>query len=222
MCYRHKRNSPVQLAYSKQGGAFEPQPEALDSPYIADNTHFSEWRTDCDEKNVMRRVWVAVFILGVAGVSAWAQFPAPNVPPTTPPFFPPNASQSTAQNRPPNYPPAQNGVPVQSSAPDADSANHGVARLSMMAGGVQVAHGNMGELAGAVMNAPLLTEDRVLTDAGGRAEVQFDGANLIRVAGSSEVRMGDLQYKHYQVQIAQGLVTFRVLHDNDAQVEIST
>ena len=44
----------------------------------------------------------------------------------------------------------------------------------------------------------------------------------VRVAGSTELRMGDLQYKRFQVQIAQGLVTFRVLRDNDAQVEIST
>jgi hypothetical protein len=64
--------------------------------------------------------------------------------------------------------------------------------------------------------------DRVLTGDGSRAEVQFDGANLVRLAPSTEVRMGDLQYRRYQVQIAQGLVTLRVLRDSDAQMEIST
>ncbi len=91
-----------------------------------------------------------------------------------------------------------------------------------MNGSVSVSHGDAGQMAGAVVNAPLVTSDRVLTGADGRAEVEFDGANLVRVAGSTELRMGDLQYKRFQVQIAQGLVTFRVLRDNDAQVEIST
>ena len=91
-----------------------------------------------------------------------------------------------------------------------------------MNGGVSVAHGNAGELAGAAINAPLVTSDRVLTGANARAEVQFDAANMARLAPSTEVRMGELEYKRYQVQIAQGLVTFRVLRDNDAQVEIST
>ena len=39
---------------------------------------------------------------------------------------------------------------------------------------------------------------------------------------SSEVRLSQLDYKRYQVQIAQGTVTFRVMRTNDAQVEIST
>ena len=103
-----------------------------------------------------------------------------------------------------------------------DAPDHGVARLSLINGNVSVAQGDSNELAGAVMNAPVVAGDRVLTGEGSRAEVQFDGVNLIRLAPSTEVRMGDLQYHRYQVQIAQGLVTFRVLRDNDAQVEIST
>jgi uncharacterized protein DUF6600/FecR-like protein len=103
-----------------------------------------------------------------------------------------------------------------------DAPDHGVARLSLINGNVSVAQGDSGELAGALINAPVVAGDRVLTGEGSRAEVQFDGVNLIRLAPSTEVRMGDLQYHRYQVQIAQGLVTFRVLRDNDAQVEIST
>ena len=103
-----------------------------------------------------------------------------------------------------------------------DAPDHGVARLSLINGNVSVAQGDAGELAGAAVNAPVVAGDRVLTGEGSRAEVQFDGANLVRLAPSTEVRMGDLQYHRYQVQIAQGLVIFRVLRDNDAQVEIST
>jgi len=103
-----------------------------------------------------------------------------------------------------------------------DAPDHGVARLSLINGNVSVAQGDSSELAGAAVNAPVVAGDRVLTGEGSRAEVQFDGANVVRLAPSTEVRMGDLQYHRYQVQVAQGLVTFRVLRDNDAQIEIST
>jgi hypothetical protein len=169
----------------------------------------------------MRALWAATSILGLVGLGALAQ----NFPQNGPPGFPPNGPQNYPQYPPQGYP--QSGPPNTSSDPneaatDADSASHGVGRLSLMNGSVSVAHGDAGQMAGAVVNAPLLTGDRVLTGADGRAEVEFDGANLVRVAGSTELRMGDLEYKHFQVQIAQGLVTFRVLRDNDAQVEIST
>jgi len=151
----------------------------------------------------MQRQFAATWILAgaaILGARAWAQGPG----------YPPNA------NDPPNV-----SGPVSNGAPP-DQQAHGVARLSLMNGPVSVAHGNAGDMAGAAVNAPLVTEDRVLTGANGRAEIQFDGFNLIRIAGSTEIRMGDLQYKRYQVQIAQGLVMFRVLRDNDAQIEIST
>jgi FecR protein len=111
---------------------------------------------------------------------------------------------------------------TQQDASDPDAIAHGVARLSLMNGAVSVAHGNAGEMTGAVLNSPLLTEDRLLTSANARAEIQLDGANLVRIAGSTEIRLGDLQYKRYQVQLAQGTITYRVLRDNDAIVEIST
>jgi hypothetical protein len=105
-----------------------------------------------------------------------------------------------------------------------DSPDHGVARLSMVQGNVSIRHGDMGELAPAAMNAPLVTTDRVVTGDQGAAEVQFDFTNMIRVGNSSEIRLSQLEFKHYQVQIAQGTTTFRVMRENDAQtqVEIST
>lgn len=149
----------------------------------------------------MHRTWAISIAIGALALAVRGQ----NIP---------------VQNQPPQAQAGPNGG--AQGGFDADAAAHGVARLSLMNGTVSVAHGNLGEMAGAVVNAPLLTEDRVLTAADGRAEVQLDGANQVRLAGSTEVRMGDLKYKHYQVQIAQGLVMFRVLRDNDAQVEIST
>ena len=104
----------------------------------------------------------------------------------------------------------------------ADAAEHGVARLSLANGSINVIRGDSGESVGATVNEPLVTSDRVSTGEGSRAEVQFDSANMIRLGANTDVRMGDLQYHRYLVQINQGTTLFRVLRDTDAQVEIST
>src|SRR5208283_5522155 len=123
----------------------------------------------------MRGLWAATLLLGLVGFAALAQ----NFPQNSPPSFPPNGPQGYPQYPPQGHP--QNGPPNTSSDPneaatDADSAGHGVGRLSLMDGSVTVAHGDAGQMAGAVVNAPLVTSDRVLTGADGRAEVEFDGA----------------------------------------------
>jgi hypothetical protein len=123
------------------------------------------------------------------------------------------------QGRGPQGQPPQGQVPQ---AGDPGDAEHGVARLSLFQGNVSVRHGDAGELTAAAINAPLVATDRVVTGDVGRAEVQFDAMNMIRLGPASEVRLSELQYKSYQVQIAEGTTMFRVLRDNDAQVEIST
>ena len=45
---------------------------------------------------------------------------------------------------------------------------------------------------------------------------------MIRIGANAEVRLSELEFHRYQVQIAQGTTTFRVLRDQVAQVEIST
>ena len=104
----------------------------------------------------------------------------------------------------------------------ADTPNRAVARISIINGVVSVRRGDSGEAVAAALNAPLTSTDRLLTGEGSRAEIQFDAANMIRLAPSTEVRLGDLAYHQYQVQIANGTTLFRVLRDSDAQVEIST
>ena len=120
------------------------------------------------------------------------------------------AGVAAAQN-----PGAQNEDP-------ADAAEHGVARVSLVNGPVSVTHGDAGEPVGSAMNAPLVTTDRIATGDGARAEVQFDAIHFIRLAPNTEIRMGDLQYHRYLLQLTQGTTTFRVLRDNDAKVEVST
>jgi len=49
-----------------------------------------------------------------------------------------------------------------------------------------------------------------------------DRAHFARVAGDSEVRISNLESGHYQLQLAKGLVTYRVLREANGQPEIST
>ncbi len=105
---------------------------------------------------------------------------------------------------------------------EADTPNRAVARISIINGVVSVRRGDSGEAVAAALNAPLTSTDRLLTGEGSRAEIQFDAANMIRLAPTTEVRLGDLAYHQYQVQIAGGTTLFRVMRDNDAQIEIST
>ena len=99
---------------------------------------------------------------------------------------------------------------------DPDSVNRGVARISVMNGDVSVQRGDSGEIVAAAINAPLVVGDRVLTGPNSRAEVQFDLANMIRIASDSEIRLAEIADHRYQIQLARGLATFRVLRASDA------
>lgn len=105
---------------------------------------------------------------------------------------------------------------------DADAPDQGVARISLLNGDVSIRHGDTDDYTAAGLNAPLMTGDRVSTTAGARTEIQFDFANMIRLGPMSEVRMGQLQYRRYQVQVATGTVMFHVTRETDAQVEVET
>jgi FecR protein len=120
--------------------------------------------------------------------------------------------------------PAPQGPPdqVQGQVEDnGDSPEHGVARLSVVQGNVTIKQADTGEESAAVVNGPLMKEDMVLTGDNSRAEVQFDSVNMVRIAPNSQVRFGEVQFHNYALQVAAGTATYRVLRDNDAQVEIS-
>ena len=155
--------------------------------------------------DAMRRLVMSVALLTLsltAGFLVWAQ-----------PF--PQGTQGQQ-----SYP--QQGPPTQVQDDPADAAEHGVGRLSLINGFVGVTRDDSGQPVTASINQPLVTTDRVITGEGSRAEIQFDPGSMIRLASNTEVRMGDLQYRHYLVQISQGTTLFRVLQDTDARIEIST
>ncbi len=126
------------------------------------------------------------------------------------------------------YPPPQDSKAQQypqgtSDAQDiAGDQQHGVARLSIVQGDVNVKLGSTGELVAGAVNAPLVSQDHVQTSPGSRAEVELDYANLIRLAPNTDVGFADLEYHRFQVQLAAGTMIYRVLRDSAAQAEIDT
>src|SRR4051812_44885552 len=95
-------------------------------------------------------------------------------------------------------------------AQDPESSSRGVARLSLINGDVSIRRGDSGDFVAAALNAPLVVGDRVLTGPNSYAEVQFDGANIIRLSSDAEVRLAEMEQRRYQIQLAHGLATFRV------------
>jgi hypothetical protein len=107
-------------------------------------------------------------------------------------------------------------------AQDPDDLKRGVARVSLINGDVTVRRGDSGEWVAGVVNAPLLTDDRIATGANSRAEVQFDSSNVLRIGGNAEVRLAQLESGIYHLEIAKGTVTYRILHASTANAELDT
>lgn len=103
-----------------------------------------------------------------------------------------------------------------------DEPGRGVARISLINGDVSVRRGDSGDWVAAAVNAPLVVPDSIHTGDGSRAEVQLDYANMIRLAANTEVRFSQLEQRRYQVQVARGTLTFSVIRDSDADVDLST
>jgi len=97
-----------------------------------------------------------------------------------------------------------------------------VARLSFMNGEVSMRRGDSGEVIAAALNTPLLANDALLTGNSSRAEIQLDYGKVLRVGPNSEVRFAGLDIHSFQIQVAAGTVTFRVLRSSDSQAEIDT
>lgn len=97
-----------------------------------------------------------------------------------------------------------------------------VARISLTQGDVTVRRGDSGDWVAAVPNAPLLVPDRLVTGPSSRAEMQLDYSNFARIAADSELRLSELEDGRYGIQLAAGTMTYRVLRDLEAEIEIST
>src|ERR1700685_177689 len=97
-----------------------------------------------------------------------------------------------------------------------------VARISIVNGDVSLRRGDSGDVVAAALNGPVMADDRLLTGASGRAEVELDSANMVRIGPNSEVRFTGMDVKSFQVQVGTGTVTFRTLRPSQAQIEVDT
>ncbi|PYX33257.1 MAG: hypothetical protein DMG80_06525 [Acidobacteria bacterium] len=111
---------------------------------------------------------------------------------------------------------AQN-APVQDQAPPKGT---GVARVSLIHGDVSTQRGDSGDWATAVLNAPIVSGDRISTSDNSRVELQLDFANVLRIDARTQANITNLDRTQIQLQIARGLVNYSVLKDSEADVEI--
>src|SRR5262249_29155876 len=105
-------------------------------------------------------------------------------------------------------------------AQDPDDLKRGVARISLINGDVNVRRGDSGDWVAGVINAPLLTDDRISTGPNSRAEIEFDAANVLRIGANADLHLSQLEYTRYQMELGRGTATFRSLHNSDINIEI--
>jgi hypothetical protein len=146
---------------------------------------------------------------------------------------PPPPSGQPGQAAPPPQPgQPQSGQPPQMGEPEAEpggpsgegpaKVDQGVGRISMIHGDVSTQRGDSGTWSAAVLNQPVVNGDKVSTAAGGRAEVQLDYANILRLGSNAQANIANFTHKYIQIQIAQGLVNYSVFGESEAEPEIDT
>ena len=124
------------------------------------------------------------------------------------------------------YPYPQPQQPQTQEPEPPDQPGQPVARLGVINGEASVRRGDSGDWVAAVLNAPLMAGDSISVAPNGSAELQLDYANFLRIGGDSEIRIAQLDLNgRQQIQVSRGLVTWRVLRDDNGliqQSEIST
>ncbi len=107
-------------------------------------------------------------------------------------------------------------------AQDPDDLKRGVARISLINGDVSVRRGDSGDWVAGVINAPLLTNDYVATGPNSRAEIEFDANNVLRLGANAELRLAQLEYSRNQMELAHGVMTYRMLRPSEGNIELDT
>ena len=100
--------------------------------------------------------------------------------------------------------------------------DHGVGRISMIHGAVSTQRGDTGDWSAAILNQPVLGGDKVSTGDGGRAEVQLDFANILRLGSNSKANVANLTKEKIQIQVGQGIANFSVFRESETEPEIDT
>jgi hypothetical protein len=119
----------------------------------------------------------------------------------------------------PTAPTAQPGGP---SGEAAAATDRGVGRISLIHGDVSTQRGDSGDWSAATLNQPMMAGDKLSTGDGGRAELQLDFANILRLGPNSKANIANFTRKNIQIQLGQGIANYTVMKDSDAEPEIDT
>ena len=187
---------------------------------------------------------LTILILAVAGVftaSVQAQTTDEGSGPSEQPSAPmemgqPQPPPPPAQDAQPGRPPAPGQGPDLGKSPQIEpeaqpggpsgegpaKVDQGVGRVSMIHGEVSTQRGDSGDWSAAVLNQPVVNGDKVSTGAGGRAEVQLDFANILRLGSNSQATLANFTKRNIQVQVGQGLVNYSVFGESETEPEIDT
>src|SRR5580693_3819912 len=175
---------------------------------------------------------LSLVLVGALSLSVQAQTTQEGAGPSEQPSAPMEMGQSQApQPPPPGQPPQQPGQPpqlgpeAQPGGPSGEGpakTDQGVGRVSMIHGDVSTQRGDSGTWSAAVLNQPVVNGDKVSTGAGGRAEVQLDYANVLRLGSNAQANIANFTQKYIQVQIGQGLASYSVFGESEAEPEIDT
>jgi hypothetical protein len=108
---------------------------------------------------------------------------------------------------------------AQTEAPQSDP---GVARLSDLAGSVNVRRSDSEDAFAAALNAPLGVGDYITTQDGARAEIEFNYDSLVRVAPGTQIRFVKLDPHAHELQLAEGTVELRIFRGLEAHPVVDT
>ncbi|MGC2020035.1 MAG: hypothetical protein WA654_03145, partial [Candidatus Sulfotelmatobacter sp.] len=157
---------------------------------------------------------LSLLLVGALSLSVQAQTTDEGAGPSEQPSAPmemgqPQAPQPPPPGRPPQQPgqPPQLGQEAQPGGPSGEGpakTDQGVGRVSMIHGDVSTQRGDSGTWSAAVLNQPVMNGDKVSTGAGGRAEVQLDYANILRLGSNAQANIANFTNKYIQIQISQG------------------
>src|SRR5713226_2636839 len=138
---------------------------------------------------------------------------------------PPSPSSQVYESEQPESGEAQLGEEPQPGGPSGEEpakTNQGVGRVSMIHGDVSTQRGDSGDWSAAVLNQPVLSGDKVSTGTGGRAEVQLDYANILRLGSNAQATIANFSHKYLQIQLGQGLANYSVFNESEVEPEIDT
>jgi len=104
----------------------------------------------------------------------------------------------------------------------ADDAGPGVARVSLIKGGVNIRRADSGDTISAAINAPLSVGDYLFTQNDARTEVQLGARTSLRAGANTQLRFTNLDASSSMLQLAAGTVELRLFGANDEHPEVDT